>query len=256
MSMLINNNDYYNKVSTLKDLFYINNSVCISYLNNISEFLISNNFELNGNLFKNIGDVKKGVYEGGFKLWECEKDLSKYLYDIKDSIVKKDILELGCGSGLAGILCSLLNCNSVYLQDYNKEVLQYYTIPNIKLNNCNNCILLNGAWDNFDNILRNNCFDINNNTIKSDINKFQIILGSDILYENINYEALLNIFKKYLSLEGIIIIATKAYYFGNNGSFNEFEYFVQNDNSFKLEILSKIEDKVSNIRYIFSLKFK
>ncbi|KAI8146300.1 hypothetical protein BJV82DRAFT_705704 [Fennellomyces sp. T-0311] len=81
-------------------------------------------------------DLVRGVYEGGFKTWECSLDLAEYLSQLpKDQITGKRILELGCGSALPSLvlLAKDLN-NQVDVQDYNDQVIRYITIPNILLN--------------------------------------------------------------------------------------------------------------------------
>lgn len=63
-----------------------------------------------------------------------------------------NVLELGCGSGLFGIICLLLGANTVTFQDYNSEVLKLWTIPNIALNLqdfCNRVAFVDGDWADF-----------------------------------------------------------------------------------------------------------
>jgi hypothetical protein len=47
-------------------------------------------------------DVQTGVYEGGFKLWECAVDLVRYMREAPGATPAR-VLELGCGHGLPGI---------------------------------------------------------------------------------------------------------------------------------------------------------
>lgn len=47
-------------------------------------------------------DVQTGVYEGGFKLWECAVDLVRYMREAPGPAPAR-VLELGCGHGLPGI---------------------------------------------------------------------------------------------------------------------------------------------------------
>ncbi|KAG2236382.1 hypothetical protein INT48_008364 [Thamnidium elegans] len=81
-------------------------------------------------------DLIKGVYEGGFKTWECSIDMVQYLSELpEEQITNKKILELGCGSSLPSLyLLSRSNTNKVDVQDYNDQVIRYITIPNILLN--------------------------------------------------------------------------------------------------------------------------
>lgn len=43
-------------------------------------------------------------------------------------------LQIGCGAGLLGIGCLLLGSNHVTFQDFNLEVLKWFTLPNIVIN--------------------------------------------------------------------------------------------------------------------------
>ncbi|KAG2171988.1 hypothetical protein INT43_001465, partial [Umbelopsis isabellina] len=81
-------------------------------------------------------DLIKGIYEGGFKTWECSLDLVEFMHSMDDeAFANKKILELGCGSALPGIYLLMRNDTTrVDFQDYNEQVLQYITIPNIILN--------------------------------------------------------------------------------------------------------------------------
>lgn len=81
-------------------------------------------------------DLIRGVYEGGFKTWECSIDMVQYLSSLPvDQISNKKVLELGCGSSLPSLyLLSCSETNKVDVQDYNDQVIRYITIPNILLN--------------------------------------------------------------------------------------------------------------------------
>ncbi|KAM0709749.1 hypothetical protein Q7P35_003789 [Cladosporium inversicolor] len=89
-------------------------------------------------------DIRTGVYEGGFKTWECSVDLASILLDRGprkdiDELFKCDqIVELGCGTALP-TLTLFQHCltNSIpqtfTLQDYNSSVLRLATLPNLLL---------------------------------------------------------------------------------------------------------------------------
>ncbi|KAJ2745003.1 hypothetical protein GGI20_002496 [Coemansia sp. BCRC 34301] len=84
-------------------------------------------------------DVIKGVYEGGLKTWECSMDLLSYLVEhgdeLREALSGARVLEIGCGTGLPSlhILKNIANA-SICLQDYNKDVLELVTIPNVLAN--------------------------------------------------------------------------------------------------------------------------
>ncbi|OMJ20312.1 Histidine protein methyltransferase 1 [Smittium culicis] len=82
-------------------------------------------------------DVIKGVYEGGFKTWECSFDLLEYISSTYSSsdLENISVLELGCGSAIPSMhLLKTTKLTKVHLQDYNAEVLKYITLPNVLLN--------------------------------------------------------------------------------------------------------------------------
>ncbi|ORY93431.1 hypothetical protein BCR43DRAFT_496925 [Syncephalastrum racemosum] len=81
-------------------------------------------------------DLVRGVYEGGFKTWECSIDLVQFLSQLpRDQITEKRVLELGCGSSLPSLYLLQPELeNHVDVQDYNEHVIRYITIPNILLN--------------------------------------------------------------------------------------------------------------------------
>lgn len=87
----------------------------------------------------NAADVIKGVYEGGLKTWECSMDLLRYLVEhhseLCEILAGARVLDLGCGTGLPSIhiLKNVPNVQ-VCMQDYNRDVLEMITMPNILVN--------------------------------------------------------------------------------------------------------------------------
>ncbi|KAJ2076729.1 hypothetical protein H4R24_005541 [Coemansia sp. RSA 988] len=84
-------------------------------------------------------DVIRGVYEGGLKTWECSLDLLKYLAEHSASFAspakKLHVLELGCGTGLPSLhVLTNMPFASVCMQDYNRDVIELITIPNVLAN--------------------------------------------------------------------------------------------------------------------------
>jgi protein-histidine N-methyltransferase len=108
-------------------------------------------------------DIRAGVYEGGFKTWECSLDLASLLLDRGprkdiDELTRCDqvlevgrmfrqsalglsltVLQLGCGTALPTLTLfrhALLNGApglTFTLADYNEEVLRLVTLPNLLL---------------------------------------------------------------------------------------------------------------------------
>lgn len=81
-------------------------------------------------------DLVRGVYEGGFKTWECSIDLVQWLSSLPDEATQgKQVLEIGCGSALPSLyLLARHRSNVVDVQDYNDQVIRLITLPNILLN--------------------------------------------------------------------------------------------------------------------------
>ena len=105
------------------------------------------------------GDLTSGIYEGGFKTWECAMDLAGLCSRLDLSIEGGlDIVELGAGSAIPSlvVLQSMLamarttDSNkkdtaaalSLTLCDYNEDVLRLATAPNLLLNYAQQCQLV------------------------------------------------------------------------------------------------------------------
>ncbi|KAI6837656.1 hypothetical protein KC332_g5062 [Hortaea werneckii] len=89
-------------------------------------------------------DIRSGIYEGGFKTWECSLDLASLLLDRGprkdiDELVRCDqIVELGAGTALPTLVLyqhAIANDISltITLADYNDTVLRLVTLPNMLL---------------------------------------------------------------------------------------------------------------------------
>ena len=51
-------------------------------------------------------------------MWECSVDLCDYLLDCSLVIAGSQVLELGCGGGLPGMLAAKMGAASVHFQDF------------------------------------------------------------------------------------------------------------------------------------------
>jgi predicted RNA methylase len=66
-----------------------------------------------------VNASKEGyVLAGGLKIWECTRDLADFLIRERINLKGKQVLDLGCGTGLLGVLAMLLGAQSVHFQDY------------------------------------------------------------------------------------------------------------------------------------------
>lgn len=57
------------------------------------------------------------MYQGGLKIWECSYDLSRYIFENNIEFQDKVVLDLGCGTGIIGLIALLKN-STVHFQDY------------------------------------------------------------------------------------------------------------------------------------------
>ncbi|PRP76907.1 hypothetical protein PROFUN_06185 [Planoprotostelium fungivorum] len=143
-------------------------------------------------------DLKPGVYEGGFKLWECSEDLIRHLKDVHFEFSGKKVLDLGCGHGLPG-LYALKQGAHVHFQDYvkpsamrNEQVINGITIPNVQLNSKENTTPKATFWAGDWNALNKHWKDL----------KFDVILTSDTLYNPAYYQRIISIIRDHLSDNG------------------------------------------------------
>lgn len=188
-------------------------------------------------------DLVPAVYEGGLKVWECTIDLIEYLDEKKVDFKEKRVLEVGCGAGLAGIY-ALGHGALVDFQDYNDEVLERFTIPNVfinlqasypKENNddvreflCKKCHFFAGDWKFLTDLI---------NPENNPNEFYDIILTSETIYNVRNYQKLLDFCRKHLRYPGgVVYVAAKTYYFGVGGGTRSFEELVRKSNDLDIAV--------------------
>ncbi|KAI5710508.1 hypothetical protein M8J76_004024 [Diaphorina citri] len=168
--------------------------------------------------FVNIShtDLKPNVYEGGYKIWECTFDLLNFTKD-NVAVDKLSVLDVGCGAGLLGLYTLMNGAAHVSFQDYNQEVIESLTLPNILMNtdNLEKCKFYHGDWGSLSAVIHS---------------KFDIILTSETIYSVANYNKLLTVFKTLLKPTGCVYLAAKVYYFGVGGCVYDFEKLLVENN--------------------------
>lgn len=178
-------------------------------------------------------DLEPNKYEGGLKTWECSIDLLNYLSEEPETAEYRNVLEIGCGSGLPGIFCYKQfeskaekedDGGLFVFQDFNQSVLERVTLPNLILNSIDPSLLYKrtkfffGDWKGFPSKL----------VEERVVGSFDLILTCETIYRQESYGPLLEIFSQALSSnpEARVLLAAKDYYFGLGGSVQEFHKFV------------------------------
>lgn len=154
-------------------------------------------------------DIVPGVYEGGFKLWECTADLLRFLQAHPQLVAGKRVLEMGCGHGLAAVLAAKLGATCIGLQDFNSEVLTQLTRTTLEANECGERAgeWLGGDWA----------------TLKRSGEAYEVILGAELIYSENNYGKITAFLEEFLGEGGVCLMANKHYYFGVGGNMPAFK---------------------------------
>uniref|UniRef100_K1R994 protein-histidine N-methyltransferase n=1 Tax=Magallana gigas TaxID=29159 RepID=K1R994_MAGGI len=149
-------------------------------------------------------DLLPAVYEGGLTVWECGCDLAEFISGEGIDFRGKSVIELGCGAGLPGICAMKCGAEQVYFQDYNSEVISYFTIPNVQLNETTcQCRFFSGDWGEFQKYARN----------QPDM-RFDYILTAETIYSSENYPKLHSLLETLLKVDGQIVPAIVWLQFG------------------------------------------
>ncbi|XP_075420838.1 histidine protein methyltransferase 1 homolog [Tenrec ecaudatus] len=218
--------------------------------------------------FSSHSDLISGVYEGGLKIWECTFDLLAYFTKAKVNFAGKKVLDLGCGSGLLGIIAFKGGAKEVHFQDYNSLVIDEVTLPNVVANSPSGedddmkepapkrvkdlklaqelvqCRFFSGEWCEFCDLLNSEKLFI----------KYDLILTSETIYNPDYYSSLHQTFHRLLDKNGRVLLASKAHYFGVGGGVHLFQNFVEERNVFETRTLEIIDDGLQRI--VMELTFK
>ncbi|XP_072179368.1 histidine protein methyltransferase 1 homolog [Diadema setosum] len=191
-------------------------------------------------------DLVPCVYEGGLKVWECSLDLVTFLEEESIPLSNQFVLELGCGTGLPGIYAMKKEAR-VHFQDYNEEVVELMTIPNVLLNSAqglpgNQCRFFAGDWSYVQDLLEKEAI------------QYDVILTSETIYNVDSQPRLYQTIKALLKSSGTVFIAAKTHYFGVGGGTRQFEEYVQGLQEFDIECRKVISQGVQ--REILQMKFK
>jgi predicted nicotinamide N-methyase len=124
------------------------------------------------------------------EIWPSSIALSEYL--CSKGFYGKSVLELGCGVGVVGIVAALEGAK-VMMTDYEEDALKF-TRMNIEKN---------FTQEMLDSLVEVMYLDWRTPTLSE---KFDLIVGSDLIYEERNHEPILNLIKQYLREDGEAIL--------------------------------------------------
>ncbi|XP_007935898.1 histidine protein methyltransferase 1 homolog [Orycteropus afer afer] len=255
-----------NKVlETLPGLQHVNVSI-------VKTILLEKNFpgeNIVSKSFSSHSDLITGVYEGGLKIWECTFDLLAYLTNAKVNFFGKKVLDLGCGSGLLGIIAFQGAAKEIHFQDYNSLVIDEVTLPNVVANSSveeendinepavkkcrksklaqelSKCRFFSGEWSEFCELVLSS---------EKPFEKYDLILTSETIYNPDYYSSLHQTFLRLLDKNGQVLLASKAHYFGVGGGVHLFQKFVEERNVFETRTLEIIDEGLK--RVLIELTFK
>ena len=201
-------------------------------------------------------DLLPGIYEGGYKVWECSVDVARIIHEDVGQILAFEpatVLELGCGAALPALAALSKYNRSVteaVLTDFNRDVLEAVTWPNVVLNlgpdpaaqQRVRCIA--GDWLEASAALRGRTFDL--------------VLSAETLYNDDCCHKVFKMLEEHLDpARGVALIASKRYYFGVGGGTFDFIKLVEApDSTLVVERVACIEDTVSNIRDVLKVTKK
>ena len=121
-------------------------------------------------------------------LWESAIALARHVSEKREAFTDQHILEIGCGFGLAGIAASQAGAKVVFT-DFEHDAL-LFSIHNAQQNGIDSAIFVQMDWN-------APCFH----------SKFDVILASDVIYEEQNWKPILCLLQSLLADEGIALFS-------------------------------------------------
>ncbi|CAL8087561.1 unnamed protein product [Calicophoron daubneyi] len=175
-------------------------------------------------------DVSPGVIEGGFTIWDGSRYLIEHLLAKypPDFFRSNSVLELGCGCGLPGLVAMKLGASTVTFQDYNPDVLTFWTIPNVKLNSTP----VDGFVVNF---YSGDWLHLAEKWAGSNCPKYDIVLASETVYRPDLYVRFHRILEVALEPRGTVYLLSKSSY-GSGGTIYDFLEFVSSHSMFAYDV--------------------
>jgi len=163
-------------------------------------------FGARGVLVRYMRPTQKGLgtrpnFEVGFTLWGASLVLSRAIIEGSFDLARKDVLELGSGLGLCGLVAGTFgNCKSVHLTDFHPMVVA----------NCRFNLELNGLesmgtafaldWEAPDEVLESVGPTSNDGS-----GQYDVVIGSDIVCQPEDCSSIARILSQFLKPSGVAI---------------------------------------------------
>jgi len=142
-------------------------------------------FSDNEGIAENLG-ISSATWPLFGVIWDSSEVLANLMFDY--DISNKRVLEIGCGIGLASLVLNQRLAN-ITATDYHPEVENFLT-KNVNLNNGKKIPFIRTDW----------------NDIKSGLGTFDLIIGSDLLYEQDHITLLSNFIDRHTNQQCEIIL--------------------------------------------------
>ncbi|MES1916839.1 MAG: hypothetical protein MHM6MM_008624 [Cercozoa sp. M6MM] len=204
-------------------------------------------------------DVESGVYEGGFKVWECTHDVLALSKTDLNSLMSSctSVLDLGCGHGLLGTAVALksnrhkVDC-SVVFHDLNTQVLRTVVAPHVYANGLldssnNQVSYVAGDWRDP---------ELARRVVAANGAKFDLVVTSETIYNESYVASLIDTLCNVLAPQGHVILAAKRLYFGVGGSVAHFLSLVERDGRLQVLQRHQFNDGMSVSRDVLVLTWK
>ena len=121
-------------------------------------------------------------------LWESAIGLARHVSELGNTIAGHRILEIGCGFGLAGIVASQVGAEVVF-SDFEYDAI-VFAKHNAQQNGMRSADYVQMDWN-------TPCFQ----------SQFDVILASDVIYEEQNWHPIIDLLKNNLKPDGIAIFS-------------------------------------------------
>ncbi len=164
-------------------------------------------------------------------LWESAIGLARHISEKNETFPEKYILEIGCGYGLGGIAACQAGANVVFT-DFEHDAL-LFSIHNAQQNGIDSAIFIQMDWN-------TPCFHC----------KFDLILASDVIYEEQNWQPILELLQNLLSDQGTALFSEP----NRKNADGFFKYLRNNGFTFEKTTCSISLDQKTTLINIYTVK--